>query len=1743
MDEHNSYPTDDESHDADGLPIARICTDVKAQSVSLHSLNDESLDIAVNTAVTKAVLRIRGGIPELESSFKAWVVDVTVGDDGGYYALPASVLQADFVENMTGTSAANVIDGEGPQELDTKASCCICMVHAALETGHRIAIRVNDYTPTVTILRKSDACLNEGSVMEIQKKVCELTKLRSSEFRVIPSHACRSYGWEPERAPDLKSLNVKKYVCIKVRLPTLAAYSIVSRNLGLKGIEVVESNMDATLRWFDETGISPCSWITVRTQRVDERRYTFADVECTTSISEITPCDSDTIPPIMICSFDCEMLRYKMDDAIPQASEESDIVAVVSVALNRHGSPASDRRNFVFSIGPDAPSETHGTTIYRFKTELGRINALRDLIVASGALVITGYNILNFDLPYLDTRAKLLKSDRFWGFGGFITRRACIKPRSLSSSALGKMETHTVVIDGILVIDILEEVRRRFQLNGYSLKLVGRHFLQAGPKIQLLHGLGGLDAGTQGVRVRARVHGDDRREVCRFLHEHHIPDPIDDVVHLCDAGVNGEFKCGDFVCLVAEDGHLKLVKSLQKIDMPISRMFEIIKGVVDGTSTPDKSMSEVDEYADVDALLPLELMSVLHVLTSLSEVARVTSCRISQQLIRGQGIKVFSAYVWFLHRQLPVPYVYTGSPDVSDIEYIGATVLTPKPGYYTDPIITLDFASLYPSIMRTWNLCMSSLDVHGLAVEYNAPHEKFIIEPLGMRWRRVSKVSVIVMDAHSTTRNVSELLLAKRMDVKKELECITFTRDEWEKNPCLHNVARLAVDAGVSRGCRAWFEPAEPVVDTFVTAETCEGILPKLLKEILMNRKRVKKKMALTTDHIIKTVLDQRQLALKILANSIYGVTGASKGYLACPQIARTTTFNGRKLIEDTKTQVLLHPVSQGRVHAHVVASGGRVKLTLRAQEKCSIVYGDTDSVMVLAPGRSVQNAWDIGVVIATFITKYFPGVIELECEQIKCPAIFRDAKKNYIACVWEPNKNGLLVRESEMLAKGNEIARRDHPPYVRESLKRALEALMFGGCELVSASDVHAGVFKDSLKLCHQSVKADSVTGDMPMLIRKCSSGFAEIVSFDALSLELSWVMQPDGKDVAHVEADVWSDEGWTAIHSVIRHRVTKPLFRVVANGGVVVCTEDHSLLTDTLKAIKPYACKVGTVLCTSWPSKLSVESRGTHRIDVTNAAILGMFLGIGTIVNKPDQTPQWTLHWDSFDHDVLVEYQTMLQQRYPLCNFMIVEALPVQAVPTRSLIAQSNDGEALQRLVDEFQEFGFDAMDRPHVPECLYTATQDICEEYLGGIYDACGYYNDNGAMQMVFEHAVTAQGVYALLRSMSRSVTIQMIGDMYMLTTSRGALTTTAGTVRSIHAIPHAGETYVYDLTTANHHFAAGVGSLVVHNTDRIVNNEVPLEDFCVSKTLRKKDDYANPFFPHYHVAETCLDVNYRPCAHAGCTSKEPYFNLSGESRGRFCEAHREDLLDVPCVDRKRWMDARFGLKWKQHLPDAPTNTLLGNDSHIQNDKLSEALKGGRKTDFSREEFNEFGIRNLKHGDLVQSCGVFFTPSDNKEEWLHENTANVGIEWPTNVRVRYFFRQPTVVELHPKKMHETRELKLSQLAEDPETSKKRPWRHKVLAAFCNSLKRPLSGGWDNSAIDPIFKLFEDASIAMEHEIKRQRTIISMFGTGGGATSANDANFSMFKPLPPRLDANGTGPMATKRKTNGKNVARKKR
>lgn len=68
------------------------------------------------------------------------------------------------------------------------------------------------------------------------------------------------------------------------------------------------------------------------------------------------------------------------------------------------------------------------------------------------------------------------------------------------------------------------------------------------------------------------------------------------------------------------------------------------------------------------------------------------------------------------------------------------------------------------------------------------------------------------------------------------------------------------------------------------------GLLPEILEDLLAARKRAKADMKKEKDPFRYSVLDGRQLALKISANSVYGFTGATVGQLPCLEISSSTT-------------------------------------------------------------------------------------------------------------------------------------------------------------------------------------------------------------------------------------------------------------------------------------------------------------------------------------------------------------------------------------------------------------------------------------------------------------------------------------------------------------------------------------------------------------------------------------------------------------------------------------------------------------------------------------------------------------------------------------------------------------------------------------------------------------------------------------------------------------------------------------
>ena len=105
--------------------------------------------------------------------------------------------------------------------------------------------------------------------------------------------------------------------------------------------------------------------------------------------------------------------------------------------------------------------------------------------------------------------------------------------------------------------------------------------------------------------------------------------------------------------------------------------------------------------------------------------------------------------------------------------YAGAHVETPKIGIHDEVVVTLDFASLYPSIMVTIGMCVKTLVPGAQLAERRARHtlsdDELMMPTTAALPGAMSEQPVFVRSSHTRglTTEVLQELLAERKRVKK----------------------------------------------------------------------------------------------------------------------------------------------------------------------------------------------------------------------------------------------------------------------------------------------------------------------------------------------------------------------------------------------------------------------------------------------------------------------------------------------------------------------------------------------------------------------------------------------------------------------------------------------------------------------------------------------------------------------------------------------------------------------------------------------------------------------------------------------------------------------------------------------------------------------------------------------------------------------------------------------------------------
>jgi len=442
------------------------------------------------------------------------------------------------------------------------------------------------------------------------------------QVSIVPRESIK--GFSMGRRPFLKIITALPGHIPVCRGVLEKGFSYLEEDNGVKLIYgTYESNLPYILRFMIDKGIGGGFWIEVPFQRYSlthpktSRCQIEIDVSHEHVIAQVPEesAENTSIAPFRILSFDIECAGRKGSFPDPKLDPVIQIANIVTV----QGQDSPIIRN-VFNLNTCDPIP--GADVIEFMDESELLLKWAEFVREADPDIIIGYNIANFDFPYLLNRAKALHLDEFPNFCKTMDSSVRMRETTFTSKAFGTHKSTETTIEGRVILDILQAITREHKLPSYTLNAVSAKFL-----------------------------GEQKEDV------HH----------------------------------------------------SAITGLYQGSSTDRKRLAV---YCLKDAYLPQRLFEKLLIVYNYIEMVRVTGVPLNFLLSRGQSIKVVSQlYRAAREEDLVIPYYANDDSKTTPGKkgYKGATVIEPIRGYYPMPIATLDFASLYPSIMLAHNLSYDTL--------------------------------------------------------------------------------------------------------------------------------------------------------------------------------------------------------------------------------------------------------------------------------------------------------------------------------------------------------------------------------------------------------------------------------------------------------------------------------------------------------------------------------------------------------------------------------------------------------------------------------------------------------------------------------------------------------------------------------------------------------------------------------------------------------------------------------------------------------------------------------------------------------------------------------------------------------------------------------------------------------------------------------------------------------------------------
>ena len=610
-----------------------------------------------------------------------------------------------------------------------------------------------------------------------------------------------------------------------------------------------EANLPPMFRCFHNRNITGCSWVETSKYlqiKKSSAKESHCNIELNVQWKDLNAIKKDVNAPLRIASFDIECFSH--DGQFPQANRKQDQIIQIAITYTYLGQ-SEPYRQYIACLNDTLPFDEK-TIIKSFDNETDLILDFKSELIENDCDIITGYNIFYFDEKYIYDRCdEILGIKDEMSFISKLKKKYCnFKEMKLASSALGENLLRFWDTPGRVHIDLMKDVQKTFNLPCFKLDYVASNFIRGEVKTFNKIENKGKDeykfelecAGVDDICIQDYIH----LEVIKGF----VSDEVGEKYVVLDIDkpnkkliVQGDHFLEQDLKSAKETGGGKIYWSQAKDDVGPKEIFKFFKGT-------SKERSIVAKYCVKDCKLVSLLMNKLEIITKNIEMANVCSVPLSYLFIRGQGIKIFSLCLKEFKEQ---SYIF--------------------------PVIKmLKKKRCKNCSFETTNYsCPQCKSKNFEEIESNDTFEGAIV---------FDPVPTVDYEAN-VTKDYNSLYPSAIIQKNMSHETIV-EKEEYDNLPNVKYYNAQFIDAEGTIQYRRFAQKNNKL-----------GVIPMILDKLLKERKAVKKLMEAEPNPFKKRILDAKQLALKVTANSLYGQLGAPTSPVLKKDIAACTTSTGREML------------------------------------------------------------------------------------------------------------------------------------------------------------------------------------------------------------------------------------------------------------------------------------------------------------------------------------------------------------------------------------------------------------------------------------------------------------------------------------------------------------------------------------------------------------------------------------------------------------------------------------------------------------------------------------------------------------------------------------------------------------------------------------------------------------------------------------------------------------------------------